>query len=218
MISFHGSSYLIYVSGRNTPHSHPFPEVAVVETANSDQHLICRNTGARAGCNKIAHGSFAHGFGFVPEGPDCAGRRGSFIQCRTDHGGQAMKSGRKIPLSLSASLVGFVGLCTLAPVLAQNAPPSYIASPDVYKLVAENDELRVITATWKPGQRDAWHSHAGGLAYRLTDCKSRFYTPDGKYRDVSGEAGEVRFNSVVASHSFENVGTTECRVLHVERK
>lgn len=36
---------------------------------------------------------------------------------------------------------------------------SYVASPDVYKVIAESNNTRVILATWKPGQRDAWHSH-----------------------------------------------------------
>jgi quercetin dioxygenase-like cupin family protein len=130
-----------------------------------------------------------------------------------------MKSGRKILLSLSASLVGLVGLCTLAPVLAQDAPPSYVAAPDVYKLISENEQFRVILATWKPGQRDAWHSHAGPLAaYWLTDCKARIHTPDGKYREPPPKAGGVVFNPPVASHSFENLGTTECKSLLVERK
>lgn len=126
--------------------------------------------------------------------------------------------GRNI-LVVSASLVVAGGLTAPVSVMAQGVPPSYEASPEVYKLLAENDQFRVILATWKPGQRDAWHSHAGALAaYRFADCKSRIHTPDGKYRDSSGKAGGVTFNPIVASHSFENIGTTECRSLLVERK
>lgn len=95
---------------------------------------------------------------------------------------------------------------------------SYIAAPDVYKLIAENDQFRVILATWKPGQRDAWHSHAPTAIYRLTDCKWRIYTPDGKVLDRSGKSGEINFNPIVPSHSFENVGNTECSFVLVERK
>ena len=43
--------------------------------------------------------------------------------------------------------------------LAEDAPPSYIAFPDVYKLVQENEHFRVIEATWQPGQKDVMHSH-----------------------------------------------------------
>ncbi len=130
-----------------------------------------------------------------------------------------MKAERNILLSLSASLVVAAGLATPVPVLAQNPPPSYIAASDVYKLLAENDQFRVIQATWKPGQRDAWHSHAGALAsYLLTDCKSRVHTPDGKYQERSRKAGEANFSPIIASHAIENVGTTECRLVIVERK
>lgn len=48
-------------------------------------------------------------------------------------------------------------LCTLLMTgpfaLAKDAPPSYKAFPEVYKLVGESDQFRVIEATWKPGQR-----------------------------------------------------------------
>ena len=130
-----------------------------------------------------------------------------------------MKIKRNIFLSVSASLVMVGGLANPVSVLAQGVPPSYKASPDVYKLVSENDQFRVILATWKPGQRDAWHSHAGSLvAYPLTDCKSRFHTPDGKSVDRDGKRGVVAFNPIIPSHSFENTGTTDCQTLIVERK
>jgi hypothetical protein len=123
---------------------------------------------------------------------------------------------------LNTSLLLFVVLGWLAifvSAFAQNVQPSYQASPDVYKLVGENDQFLVIVATWKPGQRDAWHSHIGPAAtYRLTDCQARIHTPDGKYRDASGVAGRVAFNPIIPSHSFENTGTTECKVVIVERK
>lgn len=109
----------------------------------------------------------------------------------------------------------------LTPVLAsaQAVPPSYEASPDIYKLLSENDQFRVIMATWKPGQRDTWHSHAGALtAYTMTACKARFYTPDGKSVERETKAGVVSFNPPIPSHSFENIGTTDCQSLIVERK
>ena len=130
-----------------------------------------------------------------------------------------MKSGRNILLSLSALLVAVSGLSTPAPVLGQNAAPSYIAAPDVYKLLSENDQFRVILATWKPGQRDAWHSHAGpSVVYRLTDCSNRAYTPGGQVGGRSGKRGDVAFNAIIPSHSLENVGTADCQVVIVERK
>jgi len=102
---------------------------------------------------------------------------------------------------------------------AQMAPKHYRVEPAVYKVIAENERFRVIEATWQAGQRDAWHSHSGmEAAYRLTDCTSRIYTPDGKYRDVEAEAGSVNFNPPIGVHSFEKRGPGGCRALIVERK
>ena len=98
------------------------------------------------------------------------------------------------------------------------APPSYIADPATYKLLAENDKFRVILQSSKPGHRDPWHSHSTLASYRLTDCTSRIYQADGKFTESSRKAGEVSFLPDTASHSFENTGTTDCQGLLVERK
>ena len=97
--------------------------------------------------------------------------------------------------------------------------PSYKEDPGVYQLLSENEDFRVIMATWKPGQRDKWHSHEGAAAsYRLSDCTMTAHTPDGKSVSRNGKTGEVKFNPIIASHSLENTGTTECKVLIVEKK
>ncbi len=99
------------------------------------------------------------------------------------------------------------------------APLSYKASPENYKLLAENEQFRVILHTAKPGQRDAWHSHSALVNYQLSEnCTSRIHLPDGKYTDRSRKRGDVTFQAAVASHSFENTGKTVCEGLIVERK
>lgn len=115
----------------------------------------------------------------------------------------------------------FVGIVLAAPfaTMAADAPLSYKASPEIYKLLAENDQFRVILATWKPGQRDAQHSHSAATAYRLTGCKSRIFGPDGKVlSEGEAKAGSVVLNNAIVSHSLENIGTTDCQTLLVERK
>ena len=118
---------------------------------------------------------------------------------------------------LSASLLA--ASVFAASAWGQRAAPHYEASPDVYKIVSENDQFRIIEATWKPGQRDEWHSHSGReAAYRLTDCDLRIYTPDGKFQDRHGKKAEVNFNPAIGVHSFQNVGTAECKTLIVQKK
>lgn len=119
------------------------------------------------------------------------------------------------------ALVGFLtcaALLVALPASAQDAPRSYIASPDVYKVIAENGKTKVILATWPPGKRDNWHSHPPTGVYRLTDCEARVYTPDGKFRDASAKAGSALVQAAIASHSFENRSNAECRSIIVEQE
>ena len=103
-------------------------------------------------------------------------------------------------------------------VAAQEAPLAHTASPDVYKVLAENDQFRVILQISKPGQRDEWHSHPALAGYRLTDCASRLHLPDGKHTDTVRKQGEAFLLPAVKSHSFENTGKTDCVAVIVERK
>jgi hypothetical protein len=127
---------------------------------------------------------------------------------------------RKLPWEASVYALLLVAVSSSNAVAAEPtaAPPSYIADPATYKLLAENDKFRVILQTSKPGHRDPWHSHSTLASYRLTDCTSRIYQADGKFTESSRKAGEVSFLPDTASHSFENTGTTDCQGLLVERK
>jgi len=116
------------------------------------------------------------------------------------------------------------GLCagalasTPLTTLADDVKPSFEASPEVYKVIAENDEMRVVLATWKPGQKDTSHSHPMAAVYTVKDCQARITSADGKVKDVNNKAGSARVNPPVKSHTFENTGKTECQQVLVERK
>ena len=108
---------------------------------------------------------------------------------------------------------------TVSTAMAGDVEPSYKASPEVYKVIAENEHFRVVIATWKPGQRDAMHSHEGPLVgYRLTDCNLKVYTPDGKTNARAAKRGEALFNPVITAHAVENVGDSDCQLVIVEKK
>ena len=103
--------------------------------------------------------------------------------------------------------------------LAQTAPPTYQADPSVYKVIFEDQNFRVIEATWKKGEHDKTHSHpVPSIAYALTDCVIRIHQPDGKTRDITNKAGTAAAIPMTQSHSAENVSPGECRILLVERK
>jgi ketosteroid isomerase-like protein len=94
---------------------------------------------------------------------------------------------------------------------------SFVASPDVYKVIGENEQYRVIEATWKPGQRDKLHSHGATVtSYALTDCKTRNHLSDGTAKDGERKAGSVQIRPADLDHSMENLGKGVCRLIIFE--
>lgn len=121
-----------------------------------------------------------------------------------------------------ATLLTIAALGTFAPpqaTWAQDVARSFVASPDIYTVIAEDEKYRVIAVTWKPGQRDNWHSHGAPVAaYNLTDCNMRMHTPDGKVVENNNKAGAARVRAQAPSHSLENIGSTDCKVILFEPK
>ncbi len=119
--------------------------------------------------------------------------------------------------------VVFLGLILAQPVALanENAPPAHVASPDVYKILAENDQFRVIEATWQPGQEDSYHSHpADRVSLYKTDCTLRLTNFDGSTRIGKPKAGtaKARTGKPVKSHKAKNIGDQVCIVRIVELK
>jgi quercetin dioxygenase-like cupin family protein len=90
-------------------------------------------------------------------------------------------------------------------------------SPDVYKVILENDHVRVLSVTLKPGGKSPMHSHPANIVYTLNASKVRFTTPDGKSVDVDLEAGDCIWNEA-QTHSSENLGKSTVRALVIEMK
>jgi len=90
-------------------------------------------------------------------------------------------------------------------------------SPEIYKLILVNDQVRVIEYQAKPGQTDKMHSFPQRLAYTLTPVKLRVMAPDGSISQIEATEGEVYWLGPV-THSIENIGNTEAKMLIVEIK
>jgi hypothetical protein len=122
---------------------------------------------------------------------------------------------------LSTLTLGTMALLftTSSVAVAQNAPPTYQADPDVYKVIFEDENFRVIAATWKKGVHDKAHSHPSpSVIYTLNDCLIRVYAPDGKTRDITNKAGSATAVPITPSHTAENVCQSDCQAVFVERK
>jgi hypothetical protein len=102
--------------------------------------------------------------------------------------------------------------------LAQDAPPTYVADPGVYKLILDDEKFRVIRAVWKPGQVDRPHAHPiPSVALPLTDCAIKLTSAEGT-RIVRTKAGHPMEAPVTFGHTAQNLTHHTCAVVFFERK
>jgi quercetin dioxygenase-like cupin family protein len=88
--------------------------------------------------------------------------------------------------------------------------------PDKYKVVFENDRVRVLEYRDRPGDRTSPHRHPDSVMFTLSTFERRLIH-DGKHRDVKLDSGRVNWLAA-QEHSGENIGSTETHVLFVELK
>lgn len=122
---------------------------------------------------------------------------------------------------IGATILTYSLVLGATPSIAGDSPTAPEASPDVYKILSENKQWRVMEASWQPGQEDNFHSHtADRVSLFITDCKLRLSKPNGKYKDVKPKAGKAkaRTGKPVKSHKAKNIGDKVCVIRIVELK
>ena len=118
--------------------------------------------------------------------------------------------------SFAVSLALVLIVCAATPMVAGAQDPAKVA-PDLYKVVFENARVRVMEVTMTPGAKAATHSHPDHFAYGLSTGKAKFTHADGKSIEVEIKSGDVVWVPA-ESHTSENIGETELKVLVVELK
>jgi len=88
--------------------------------------------------------------------------------------------------------------------------------PDKYKIVFENERVRVLEYRDQPGDRTSPHRHPDSIMYTLSSFERRLIHGE-QHRDVQLEAGRANWLAA-QEHSGENIGSTETHVLFVELK
>jgi hypothetical protein len=92
-----------------------------------------------------------------------------------------------------------------------------ITDPDKYKVVFENDRVRVLEYRDEPGQRTSPHQHPDSIMHTLSSFKRRLIGSGGETVDVTLPQGMTRWLDA-QTHSGENIGDTPTHVLFVELK
>ena len=92
-----------------------------------------------------------------------------------------------------------------------------ITDPILYKVIFENDRVRVLDYRDRPGDRTHPHGHPDSVMVTLSSFSRRLHGDDGRQVDVDLPAGQVRWIGA-QEHAGENIGITETHSIFVELK
>jgi quercetin dioxygenase-like cupin family protein len=89
-------------------------------------------------------------------------------------------------------------------------------NPEFYKVIFENDRVRVLEYTDDPGDSTTPHEHPDSVMYTLSSFRRRLFHGDAQ-RDVELPAGMVGWVPA-QRHRGENIGDTPSHSIFVELK
>jgi quercetin dioxygenase-like cupin family protein len=90
-------------------------------------------------------------------------------------------------------------------------------APHIYKVILENERVRMLEVTIGPGERSELHSHPGYCFYLLSGGRVRFTDPSGETGELELPEGAAMWRDA-EEHATENVGDTTVRAIFVEPK
>ena len=92
------------------------------------------------------------------------------------------------------------------------------ASPGNFRLLLENERVRVFEYAIRPGERDQPHTHPAKVSYVVSGGTIRVTTSDGRSLVYEEKAGDTTWSEPVPRHTVENIGPTPVRIVLVEVK
>jgi hypothetical protein len=113
-------------------------------------------------------------------------------------------------------LILVVGLSFLAVVMAKAQDPAKV-DPQHYKVLLDNEDLRILDVRQKPGDKSPVHSHPKHAVYWLTGSTLKFTSSDGKTNTVTTKPRQVVWRNP-ETHTVEIVGKTASHALDIELK
>jgi len=92
------------------------------------------------------------------------------------------------------------------------------SSPDQTKILLENEYVRVIEYSLKPGEKDITHTHPPKTSYVISGGMLRIYPENEKPFDAEAVIGAAEWADKVGKHYVENIGKTTVTILLTEVK
>jgi beta-alanine degradation protein BauB len=100
---------------------------------------------------------------------------------------------------------------------AASAPDPTVTDGDKYRVVLENEHVRVLRYHDKPGDKTHPHHHDEFVLYALSAFRRRLIFPDGTVKERDFKPGDAIWMPEQV-HVGENTGTTDTDVVIVEAK
>tara|TARA_B100000686_G_scaffold355357_1_gene473414 strand:+ start:7957 stop:8769 length:813 start_codon:yes stop_codon:yes gene_type:complete len=91
-------------------------------------------------------------------------------------------------------------------------------SPDVYKVLVDNDYVKVLDVKFKSGQSDNMHHHNVFTAYVVNGGKMLNTYPDGSTSTMEIPNGMAVHRDFETVHQVKNIGDTDMHIILVEHK
>ncbi|MBK5296976.1 MAG: hypothetical protein JJE40_07455 [Vicinamibacteria bacterium] len=114
-------------------------------------------------------------------------------------------------------LVSFVCAALVLAALPADAQDPVKVASSTYKVIAENERVRVLHASMAPGGKAAMHEHPAHLFVSLAAGTVKMTTGDGKTIDTVMKTDDVGLQPA-GTHATANAGTTPIDVVIVEMK
>jgi quercetin dioxygenase-like cupin family protein len=122
---------------------------------------------------------------------------------------------KSLPHLLARLLIAVLALMVAAGTAWAQDPVK--VAPKNFKVLVDNDRVRVLDFHSKAGEKIGMHSHPDCVIYRFTAGKTKYTLPDGKTTEREGKAGDVTWRAA-ETHATEYVGTGEAHALLIELK
>lgn len=106
--------------------------------------------------------------------------------------------------------------CAGAPIV--RAQDVLAVAPAHYKLLTENEHVRVVQNTLRPGEKDTMHTHPSGWYYVTQGGSMKVVWADGRTELWTPKTGEAAWNKAEGPHTSQNVGAEPMSYILVEVK
>ena len=96
-------------------------------------------------------------------------------------------------------------------------PDAVSVAPNHYKVVEENDRVRILEFHGSPGDKTEMHSHPAVIAVAISRADVKFTLAGGQSIELTLNAGQAMYQDA-ADHSTEILGSSDAHVILIELK